>query len=151
MERIVLSKKFFINALFILIFAIMLVSVTIKASDAEYKTTLICIIFCLLDVLFAFLNAYFIPFAFYFDESTVEIRYIFKRKSKKWLWTDITKIELEYKSRYDMAFVPKYNIGGRLFRESFRLEHVDKDGKVEYELIVNSEAAKECIDKYRQV
>ncbi len=150
MERIVLSKKFFTNALFILIFAIMLVFATIKAPDTEYKTH-ICIIFGLLDVLFAFLNAYFIPFAFYFDESTVEIRYIFKRKSKKWLWKEITKIELEYKSRYDMAFVPKYNIGGRLFRESFRLEHVDKDGKVEYELIVNSEAAKECIDKYRQV
>lgn len=150
MERIVLSKKFFINALFIVIVAIMIVSIIIEVPNDENKT-IICVVFSLLDVFFAFLNAYYIPFAFYFDEYTVEIRYMFKRKSKEWLWKDITKIELEHVSFYDIATVPSFNIGARLFRKSFRLEHVDEDGKAEYERIVKSKATKQCIEQYGQV
>ncbi len=145
----VINKSFVFNVISWLVTFTAFISVIIKTPSSTNKILIFVPFFGIVAfVLFFILRS--IPYCYRFDNKSVEIRFAFDSKTKKWLWKDIDKIDVEI-----MDFKRSYSIvrinSGRIFRKYFRLWHIDKNGNIDYGYIIKSRKAQKYISQYGRI
>lgn len=145
----VINKSFVFNVISWLVVFTSFISVIIKTTSSINKILVFIPFFCIVAfVLFFILRS--IPYCYRFDNKSVEIHFVFDSKTKKWLWKDIDKIDVEIRDFNRSYSMVRINFG-RVFRKYFRLWHIDKNGNIDYGYIIKSRKAQKYISQYGRI